>query len=183
MYQYLRADIDCLDRCGLDTNGSESSMGSYYSIDAILTDGQKVPCIFDLDIPGLGYLDENPGGDVPFLSSISHMTTTDNNPQIKSGSRVSLPLWLSTLIAVQRLGSSQRPLCALDLPPAISPRVLNALKADAKTVDLRGLAAHFYELATRVLELFEEEEIVDVLTEVRPSAHIRPHPLWFKSLC
>lgn len=41
------------------------------------------------------------------------------------------------------------------------------MKADAKTVDLRGLAAHFYELAARILELFEEEEIVDVLSEVR----------------
>lgn len=40
-------------------------MGSYYDIDAILTDAQKVPCTFDLDIPGLGYLDENAGGDVP----------------------------------------------------------------------------------------------------------------------
>ena len=39
-------------------------MGSYYNIDAILTDAQKVPCTFELDIPGLGYLDENPGGDV-----------------------------------------------------------------------------------------------------------------------
>lgn len=40
-------------------------MGSYYNIDAILTDAQKVPCTFDLDIPGLGYLEENAGGDVP----------------------------------------------------------------------------------------------------------------------
>ena len=39
-------------------------MGSYYDIDAILTDAEKVPCAFELDIPGLGYLDENPGGDV-----------------------------------------------------------------------------------------------------------------------
>lgn len=80
---------------------------------------------------------------------------------------MSLPLWLSTLLAVQRLGPSSQPLCTLDLPPAISPRVLNALKADAKTVDLRSLAGHYYELAARVLELFEEEEIVDVLCDVR----------------
>jgi len=44
--------------------------------------------------------------------------------------------------------------------------VLNALQADPKTVDLRGKAVHFYELAARVLELFEEEEVVDVLLEV-----------------
>ena len=39
-------------------------MGSYYDVDAILTDAHKVPCAFEIDIPGLGYLDENPGGDV-----------------------------------------------------------------------------------------------------------------------
>lgn len=39
-------------------------MGSYYDIEAILTDGHKIPCTFEIDIPGLGYLDENPGGDV-----------------------------------------------------------------------------------------------------------------------
>lgn len=37
---------------------------SYYSIDAILTDAQKLPCTFTLPIPGLGQLEENPGGDV-----------------------------------------------------------------------------------------------------------------------
>ena len=51
-------------------------MGSYYDIDAILTDAQKVPCTFDLDIPGLGYLDENAGGDVPLPLSISFHSTS-----------------------------------------------------------------------------------------------------------
>ena len=34
-------------------------------------------------------------------------------------------------------------------------------------MDLRQLASHYYDLAARVLELFEEEEIVDLLSEVR----------------
>ena len=34
-------------------------------------------------------------------------------------------------------------------------------------MDLRQLASHYYDLAAKVLELFEEEEIVDVLSEVR----------------
>ena len=45
--------------------------------------------------------------------------------------------------------------------------MLAALKAGPKTVDLRQLASHYYDLAARVLELFEEEEIVDILSEVR----------------
>ena len=82
---------------------------------------------------------------------------------MKKGSQLSLPLWLCTLLAVQRLPN---PIVNLDLPASLAPRVLNALKADPKTVDLRAQAPHFYELAARVLDLFEEDEIVDVLNEV-----------------
>ena len=54
----------------------------------------------------------------------------------------------------------------LDHPSALSPRVLNALKADPRTVDLRALATHFYALGARILELFDEEDMVKVLLEV-----------------
>lgn len=53
------------------------------------------------------------------------------------------------------------------MPDALSERVMNALKADPRTVDLRALAPHFYHLSERILELFEEEEMADVLIEVR----------------
>ena len=43
-------------------------MSGYYSVDSILTDAQKVPCTFELDVPGLGYLDDNAGGDVRTFS-------------------------------------------------------------------------------------------------------------------
>lgn len=70
----------------------------------------------------------------------------------------------SNLYARARLGTSR--LVSLDLPPALSERVMNALKADPRTVDLRALAPHFYNLSERILELFEEEEMVDVLSNV-----------------
>ncbi|KAI9741393.1 MAG: DNA replication protein [Cirrosporium novae-zelandiae] len=132
-------------------------MGSYYNIDAILTDAQKVPCTFELNIPGLGYLEGNSGSD------------------IKSGTRVDLPLWLGEMLAVsQRLGAAPS---TLDFPDALSQRVLNALKADPRTVDLRSLATHFYALAARMLDLFEEEEVVDVLSETfkKRAAEIADH--------
>lgn len=40
------------------------------------------------------------------------------------------------------------------------------MKADPKTVDLRSQAQHFYNLAVKIMELFEGEEMVEVLTEV-----------------
>lgn len=62
-------------------------------------------------------------------------------------------------------------LVTLDHPTALGPRVLNALKADARTVDLRALAPHFYNLGARILELFEEEDMIEVLSDVRFSKH------------
>lgn len=52
------------------------------------------------------------------------------------------------------------------MPDALAERVINALKADPRTVDLRALAPHFYTLSERILEIFEEEEMVDVLIDV-----------------
>ncbi|KAF8475849.1 hypothetical protein BDZ91DRAFT_195997 [Kalaharituber pfeilii] len=121
---------------------------NYYDIDAILTDAQKIPCTFHLHIPNLGYL-ESP-------------TTRDIHPN----STLLLPLWLAEFLALsQPSTSSSTPLITLDLPPALSPRVQNALKADPRSVDLRSLATHFYALGCRVLQLFEEEELGDILAE------------------
>lgn len=50
--------------------------------------------------------------------------------------------------------------------------MLNALKADPRTIDLRSLAPHFYSLSERVLELFEEEEMVEVLLNVCLSTYL-----------
>ena len=57
-------------------------------------------------------------------------------------------------------------MATIDMPSALSQRVLNALKADPRTVDLRAQAPHFYSLGVRMLELFEEDEMAEVLAEV-----------------
>ena len=49
---------------------------------------------------------------------------------------------------------------------------MNALKADPKTVELRALAPHFYALGARILDLFEDDELADVLTEVSTVARL-----------
>lgn len=123
---------------------------SYYDIDAILTDAQKVPCTFELTVPGLGYLEGN-------LAA-----------PMAQGSKLELPLWLAEMLALSQSLNTQS-LLTLDPPAALSPRVLNALKADPRTVDLRALAPHFYNLGARILELFDDDDMIDVLSDVRLS--------------
>ncbi|KAJ5949486.1 hypothetical protein N7454_001070 [Penicillium verhagenii] len=117
---------------------------SYYDIDSILTDAQKLPCTFELEVPGLGVLEGNPG------------------ENIKAGTRIDLPLWLGEMLSIAaRIGTSR--LVTLDMPEALSERVMNALKLTPAP--------------ERIFELFEEEDMVDVLTDTfkRRAAEIADH--------
>ncbi|KAI1343741.1 hypothetical protein F5Y15DRAFT_411597 [Xylariaceae sp. FL0016] len=137
---------------------------SYYDIDAILTDAEKVPCKFELDVPELGYLDNDP-----------------SNP-LKTGTTVALPLWLAELLALaSRAPSSSeedaKSFVSLELPRSLSSEVLSALKADPRAVPLRDQSQNFYGLGTRMLDLFEEREICAIVrkTFVTRAADIALH--------
>lgn len=123
---------------------------AYYNPNAILTDAQKVPLTFDLAVPRLSPL--------------------NNGSEITNGTKLDLPLWMAELLAVSK--PAAEPLGSLEMPSALGQRVLNALKADPKSVDLRAQAQFFYGLGERMLDLFEEEEMGEVLSDVSLSSLI-----------
>lgn len=134
---------------------------SYYDIDAILTDAevtlsssarimlqkltttQKVPCQFEIDVPYLGHLDNSPHG-------------------LKANTPLTLPLWLAEMLALASTPTSSAPL-TLNLPPCLSTAVLSALKADPRAVPLRDQSPHFYGVGVRMLDLFDEKDVAEVL--------------------
>ncbi|CAJ2510595.1 Uu.00g062200.m01.CDS01 [Anthostomella pinea] len=137
---------------------------SYYDVDAILTDSEKVPCKFELEIAQLGYLDNDPA------------------QPLKTGTTVGLPLWLAELLALANRAPSSsdedaKSFVSLNLPPALSNEVMSALKADPRAVPLRDQSHNFYGLGTRMLDLFEEAEICAILrkTFVTRAADIALH--------
>jgi GINS complex subunit 3 len=93
---------------------------------------------------------------------------------MKEGTKVEIPLWLGEMLAVSQTSTNVSNV-TLDLPDALSTKVLNALTADSKSVELRPLAPHFYSLGTRILELFEDEDLAEVLSDVCRSAIIALH--------
>ena len=120
---------------------------AYLSPDAILTHAQKAPLTFELAVPQLAPL--------------------NNGTPIENGTKLDLPIWLAEMLAVSRpAGQSSAALATLDMPSALGPRVINALRAGPRSVQLRSQAQWFYGLAERMLELFEEEEVGQVLSDV-----------------
>lgn len=124
----------------------------YYSIDDIITDSQKVPCNFEITVPGLGYLHGAVGED------------------LKEQTKLELPLWISELLATSLISEdSDKAFVTLLQPKMFSPRVTNALKANAQSVDLRMQSDVFYYFAERWLALFSDtrlgETIIDALVK------------------
>ncbi|KPM34812.1 hypothetical protein AK830_g11759 [Neonectria ditissima] len=117
---------------------------SYYDIDSILTDAEKVPCQFEIDVAYLGHLDNASSG-------------------LKSGTPLSLSLWLAEMLAISTLPDDAGAPLTLNLPPCLSPAVLAALAADPRAVALRDQSPHFYGVGVRMLDLFDERAIADVL--------------------
>lgn len=126
---------------------------------------QKIPCEFNVSIPNLGHLNNNPG------------------EPLKAGTNVSLPLWLAEMLALASTsaGSSTddeaKSFVNLSIPDALSNECIQALKADPRAVQLRQRSMNFYNLATRVMELFEERELDAVMrkTFVTRAAEIALH--------
>ncbi len=65
---------------------------------------------------------------------------------------------------------------SLDFPAPLEQRVINALKADPKTVDLRAQAPHFYALGARIMEVFDDRAVLNTLLNVGDSSP-RPQPV------
>ena len=85
--------------------------------------------------------------------------------QIKEGTKIELPLWLASMLAISQSRSGDTTL-HMDPPKALNQRVQNALKASPKSLDLRAQAQHFYALGCRMLEIFDDEDLAYVLDDV-----------------
>lgn len=125
---------------------------SYYSIDEIETDGIKVPAKFLVEARDLGFL----------MPSGSRNETPD--PNIHAGAEVVLPLWLATPLAAESLSeNSDEPILELVEPKALHSDVLNVLKSEPLTLDLRDQDRLFTYLALRWSEMFTSNELTEIL--------------------
>lgn len=98
-----------------------------------------------------------------------HLGHLDNSPHgLKPGTPLSLPLWLAEMLALASSsstgpdGESKAPL-TLNLPSCLSEAVLAALRADPRAVALRDQSVHLYGVGVRMLDLFDERELANVL--------------------
>ncbi|XP_021823589.1 DNA replication complex GINS protein PSF3-like [Prunus avium] len=106
-------------------------MASYYDIDDILVEEQRVPVVFQQAVNGV---DIDP-------SAETHC--------VEPGSKVELPYWLAHELHLRKVAKMKVPAC-------FNQRTKLELGADGASVDLRSRCLHFYEFGCKIAPLVVE---------------------------
>ncbi|WFC97693.1 DNA replication protein [Malassezia yamatoensis] len=117
----------------------------YWSVETILAENQRIPCIFNVDVPGLGYLEESGETDV----SVKLM-------KIHKNARIELVYWMAHMLAIYDIVTIQ-------MPRAYGSRVRAAIDASPTSLQLHNLLPHWYALAARLAQLLESSTLSTLL--------------------
>ncbi|QPG73310.1 hypothetical protein FOA43_000620 [Brettanomyces nanus] len=137
---------------------------SYYDIDDILADSQRLPCKFNFSIPGLGYLNGRPGD------------------PIKENDKVELPIWLANILAIcaaqngedndadndeeeNENSPDKQAFIRLIEPEFFSKQFLNFIKSDPLRISLAPYA-YYYKIVTKWSYLFNDTELVGLISKM-----------------
>lgn len=129
----------------------------YFDIDDIMTEATDLPCRFNFDIPGLGFLENNPG------------------QPIRSGTKLKLPFWLCNTLATMtgtvthyedmETEESDRAYVELIIPEFFNRKVINAIKSDPNAIDLHSINPYFYSMAKKWIELFYDKDLAEIAND------------------
>lgn len=135
---------------------------NYFSFEDVLATQERTPCKFLVDVPKLGKVRQF----VFFLSIHQQLSSGNLNPStvdkdLKAGTYLELPLWLS-----QEISLSRQPVVAPELPKIYKESYREILKADACAVDLHKFNLYFYEFGSHVKYFDKKGDVHEILLHV-----------------
>ena len=108
---------------------------SFLDIDEILSEEERIPCIFNIDASNLGYLD-----------------STNNLPDLPAHSKVELPLWLASTL-------SDKNMIEIELPKHYGSRIREDIMAGATAVPLREYSFYYFEVGWKLSRLMRDADL------------------------
>lgn len=114
-------------------------MPGYLDIDTLLSEEERVPCVFRIEVPGLGFLD--PSNDETYLPE---------------GARVELPLWMAETLLSKRM-------VIMELPKHFDKKMRDNIAAGALNLNLREYSNYFYEVGMKIANNLHDPDLKDTL--------------------
>lgn len=112
---------------------------TYFDLDDILASAEKIPCKFNSDAPGLGYLQGNPGHAIP------------------KNAKVEVPFWLASVLVENPLfDEDDQEFIELGETKFETSQFVNAIRASGVSVDLHLIYPYYYDLVVEWSKLHLE---------------------------
>lgn len=108
---------------------------NYLNLDEILSEEERISCIFLIDGSGLGYLD-----------------TTNNFYDLPLNSKIDLPLWLSQIL-------TEKNMIEIELPKHYGSRIREDIMAGAIVVPLREYSFYYFEVGWKLSKLTRDNDL------------------------
>lgn len=115
---------------------------SYWDIDDILAEEESVTIKVTKDFEGLGFL--NP---------------VANDINLKKSSRLAVPLWLGSLMAMREMVN-------IEVPKFYGESYRNTLEADPRIISLKERSNYFFEVGGKLSSLLEGANLIELLLKV-----------------
>lgn len=112
---------------------------SYLDIDLILSEEERIPCVFNLDAEGLGSLD-----------------ASVESEDLPSGSRVELPLWLAESLF-------KKSMVKTELPKHYGQKMRDEILAGALNIDLKSFSYYFFEVGIKLSKESNNKDLRRIL--------------------
>ncbi|CAN0202822.1 unnamed protein product [Discosporangium mesarthrocarpum] len=115
---------------------------TYFDLDNILSEEERIPCVFNLDAVGMGMLDP---------------TSVDED--ITQGTKVEFPMWMARYLHLKAMVD-------IELPKHYADKARDQLDAGAGAVNLRNKSPFYYEVGGVLARLCNDKPLQDKLLSV-----------------
>eukprot|EP01039_Chlorochromonas_danica_P003972 gene3973-4346_t len=114
-------------------------MAGYLDIDTLLCEEERIPCVFRLEVPGLGFLDPN-----------------NDSSTLPAGARVELPLWMARTLTEKRM-------VTMELPKHFDRKMRDNIAAGALSLNLKEYSNYYYEVGMQIANTMKDMDLKDTL--------------------
>lgn len=107
----------------------------FLDIDLILSEDERIPCKFTVDVSDLGHLD-----------------SANEDDDLPEGSRVELPLWLAKFFAATNV-------VELELPKHYGSKMRDAIMAGAAPINLKDFSHYYFDVGLQLSTILKDLDL------------------------
>lgn len=108
-------------------------------LDAILSEEERIPCVFQMDAQGLGFLDP-----------------TNDRSNLQQGAKVELPLYMAKAL-------TQRGMTEMELPKHYELKMRHNIAASALNINLKEYTPYYFEVGMELAAQLRDKDLQDTV--------------------